>query len=152
MRQPLAVLDDGERILRVNPAFSLDLGVARRDVEGRLFHEIDGGRWNIAGLRQTLRDIVHNNHTMEDYRVTVDLPARGRRVMALSARKIPGDVARAQLLLLAFDDVTDQTNITAGLLANNARKDEFLAMLGHELRHPLTPITHAIYLLRRGHP
>jgi len=25
-------------------------------------------------------------------------------------------------------------------------------MLGHELRHPLTPITHAIYLLRRGNP
>ena len=24
-------------------------------------------------------------------------------------------------------------------------------MLGHELRHPLTPITHAIYLLRKGH-
>ena len=24
-------------------------------------------------------------------------------------------------------------------------------MLGHELRHPLTPIAHAIYLLRRGH-
>jgi len=73
-------------------------------------------------------------------------------VMALSARKIPGDAARAQLLLLAFDDVTVQTNLTAGLVANNARKDEFLAMLGHELRHPLTPITHAIYLLRQGDP
>ena len=23
-------------------------------------------------------------------------------------------------------------------------------MLGHELRHPLTPITHSIYLLRQG--
>jgi len=152
VRQPLAVLDDGQRILRVNPAFSLDLGVARGDAEGRLFQEIDGGRWNIAELRQTLHDIVHNNHTIEDYRVTVDLPARGRRVMALSARKIPGDAERAQLLLLAFDDVTVHTNVTAGLVANNERKDEFLAMLGHELRHPLTPISHAIYLLRRGNP
>jgi two-component system CheB/CheR fusion protein len=152
VRQPLAVLDEEQRILRVNPAFALDLGVARGDAEGRLFHEIDGGRWNIAELRQTLRDIVQNNHTIEDYRVTVDLPSRGRRVIALSARKIPGDAERVQLLLLAFDDVTVQANVTAGLLANNARKDEFLAMLGHELRHPLTPITHAIYLLRRGNP
>ncbi len=152
VRQPLAVLDDGQKIMRVNPAFSLDLGVSRGDAEGRLFHEIDGGRWNIAELRQRLHDIVHNNHTMEDYRVTVDLPGRGRRVMALSARKIPGDAERAQLLLVAFDDMTVQTNVTAGLVANNERKDEFLAMLGHELRHPLTPITHAIYLLRRGHP
>jgi signal transduction histidine kinase len=29
------------------------------------------------------------------------------------------------------------------------RKDEFLAMLAHELRNPLTPITHAIHLLQR---
>ena len=152
VRQPLAVLDEWQRILRVNPAFSLDLEVARGDAEGQSFHEMDGGRWNIAGLRQTLRDIVNDDHTLEDYRVTVDLPTRGHRVMALSARKIPGDAARAQLLLLAFDDVTVQTNLTAGLVANNARKDEFLAMLGHELRHPLTPITHAIYLLRQGNP
>jgi CheY-like chemotaxis protein/two-component sensor histidine kinase len=31
---------------------------------------------------------------------------------------------------------------------NNQRKDEFLAMLAHELRHPLTPISHAIHMLR----
>ena len=42
--------------------------------------------------------------------------------------------------------------MTAGLLANSERKDQFIAMLGHELRHPLTPITHAIYLLRQGNP
>jgi signal transduction histidine kinase len=41
--------------------------------------------------------------------------------------------------------------ITAGLVANGERKDQFIAMLGHELRHPLTPITHAVYLLRKGH-
>ena len=51
-------------------------------------------------------------------------------------------------MLLAIDDVTDRARIEADLLANNQRKDEFLAMLAHELRHPLTPITHAIHLLR----
>ena len=42
--------------------------------------------------------------------------------------------------------------MTAGLVASGERKDQFIAMLGHELRHPLTPITHAIYLLRKGNP
>jgi len=45
--------------------------------------------------------------------------------------------------------VTVRANVAAGLLANSERKDEFLATLGHELRHPLTPITHAAYLLRQ---
>jgi len=42
--------------------------------------------------------------------------------------------------------------MTAGLVASGEQKDQFIAMLGHELRHPLAPITHAIYLLRKGNP
>ena len=72
--------------------------------------------------------------------------------MSLSARQIPGDGDRGEQLLLALEDVTARANIMAGLLANDERKDQFIAMLGHELRHPLTPITHAIYLLRQGNP
>lgn len=32
------------------------------------------------------------------------------------------------------------------------RKDEFLAMLGHELRNPLAPVLHALDVLRRARP
>ena len=71
--------------------------------------------------------------------------------MSLSARRIPGEADRAEQLLLAIEDVTARADMTAGLVASGERKDQFIAMLGHELRHPLTPITHAIYLLRKGH-
>ncbi len=152
VRQPLAVLDSGQRILRVNPAFSFDLEVSREEAEGRLLHEIDNGRWNIPELRQRLHHVVSGARTMEDYEVSVELARQGRRVMSLNARKLPGDAERGDLLLVAFNDVTVRAGITAGLVATNERKDEFLAMLGHELRHPLTPIMHAIYLLRLGNP
>jgi PAS domain S-box-containing protein len=36
----------------------------------------------------------------------------------------------------------------AALAENDRRKDEFLAMLGHELRNPLAPIRSAVHLLR----
>jgi two-component system CheB/CheR fusion protein len=42
--------------------------------------------------------------------------------------------------------------INAELDKRRLASDEFLATLGHELRHPLTPIAHAIYMLRRGNP
>ena len=71
--------------------------------------------------------------------------------MSLSARRIPGDTDRAEQLLLMIQDVTARADMTAGLIASGEQKDQFIAMLGHELRHPLTPITHAIYLLRQGH-
>jgi two-component system CheB/CheR fusion protein len=152
VRQPLAVMDSAQRILRVNAAFSLDLGVPREKAEGQLLHDIDDGRWNIPELRQRLRDVVSGGQTMEDYEVTLELTGQGRRVLSLNARKLPGDPERAELLLLAINDVTVRAGITAGLVATNERKDGFLALLGHELRHPLTPITHAVYLLRRTNP
>src|SRR4029450_12350338 len=40
---------------------------------------------------------------------------------------------------------------SARRIPENERRDQLIAMLGHELRHPLTPITHAIYLLRKNH-
>ncbi len=152
VRQPLAILDGDLRIVRVNPAFAVDLEVSREEAEGQLLHDIDKGRWDIPELRQRLHDVASDGQTLEDYDVTVELGRQGRRVLSLNARKLPGDSERAELLLVAFNDVTVRESITAGLVTTNERKDEFLAMLGHELRHPLTPIVHAIYLLRLANP
>ena len=149
VREPLAVLDGAQRILRVNSAFSVSLEVPREDAEGRLLHDIDDGRWNIPELQQRLAAILTGGQPLEDWEVTVDLTRHGRRTISLSARRIPGDADRTELLLVAFEDTTARTNLTAGLLADGERKDQFIAMLGHELRHPLTPIAHAIYLLKR---
>lgn len=45
-------------------------------------------------------------------------------------------------------DVTPMENAQNALLAANRRKDEFLAMLAHELRNPLAPIATAAELLK----
>ena len=54
VREPLAVLDGAQRILRVNPAFSRESGSSARGGEGRFLHEMDDGRWNIPELRERL--------------------------------------------------------------------------------------------------
>jgi signal transduction histidine kinase/ActR/RegA family two-component response regulator len=56
-------------------------------------------------------------------------------------------------LLLLLQDITERTRLLSELRDANRRKDEFLAMLGHELRNPLAPIRTAVELLRlRGAP
>ena len=151
VREPLAVLDGALRILRVNSAFAAHFKVPRHEVEGRFLHEVGDARWNIPALHQRLRALLANDQPLEDWEVTRDLPPPLRQVTSLSARRIPGDADRAEQLLLAIQDVTARADMMAGLVASGERKDQFIAMLGHELRHPLTPITHAIYLLRKGH-
>src|SRR6185369_6175731 len=61
------------------------------------------------------------------------------------------------VLLQLFTAIVVVTGLLLGAVAAQnrqaqERKDEFLAMLGHELRNPLAPIVHAVELLDRRDP
>ncbi|HEV2672575.1 MAG TPA: ATP-binding protein [Gemmatimonadales bacterium] len=49
-------------------------------------------------------------------------------------------------------DITSQKRIECELKEANQRKNEFLALLAHELRNPLGPIRHAVKILRARTP
>lgn len=49
----------------------------------------------------------------------------------------------------AVRDITEQKELEIELKETGRRKDEFLAMLGHELRNPLAPIRNAVSILRK---
>lgn len=77
--------------------------------------------------------------------------------MCSSARRsIDGDViGRPDLILVSIEDVTDLRHAEMmaksradDLAQDDRRKDEFLAMLGHELRNPLAALTNGLELLR----
>src|SRR5262249_25270979 len=48
-------------------------------------------------------------------------------------------------------DITERKRVEAELREADQRKDEFLAVLAHELRNPLAPMTHALEALRLRH-
>ena len=48
----------------------------------------------------------------------------------------------------AFFDITTLKQAEAGLRTADQRKDEFIAMLAHELRNPLAPITNIVQMMR----
>lgn len=50
--------------------------------------------------------------------------------------------------IASFVDVTDHKRIEQELLHADRKKNEFIAMLAHELRNPLTPIRNALEILR----
>ncbi len=49
-------------------------------------------------------------------------------------------------------DIDDQKRAEEALKDNDRRKDEFLAMLAHELRNPLAAVRSAVHLFRSGAP
>jgi PAS domain S-box-containing protein len=48
------------------------------------------------------------------------------------------------------NDVTELKQLQDALRQSDRRKDEFLAMLAHELRNPLAPILNALHIMRMG--
>ncbi len=59
------------------------------------------------------------------------------------------DAGRPVRMLGATIDVTERRAIEEALRQADRRKDEFLAMLAHELRNPLAPIRNAVQVLRQ---
>ncbi|MFO0928770.1 MAG: PAS domain S-box protein [Gemmataceae bacterium] len=58
------------------------------------------------------------------------------------------DLGQPRGAIAAFVDITKLKEAEEGLKEADRRKDEFLAMLAHELRNPLAPIRNAVQLLR----
>jgi two-component system CheB/CheR fusion protein len=148
VREPLLVLDDKLHIVRANRAYYADFDTRPDETEGQLLYHVGGGQWNVPALREGLLDVLARNETLEDFEVNQVLSKIGCRSMSLNARKMQGDTARPALILLAIADVTARNDRSAELAQEVKRKDEFLAMLAHELRNPLAPIATAVQILR----
>lgn len=60
------------------------------------------------------------------------------------------EAGRREAVLSIKRDVTELREAVEGMREADRRKDEFLAMLAHELRNPLAPIRNAVEIIRRA--
>ena len=84
-------------------------------------------------------------------------PAGPERVVYLRSSPMLGDHGRLLGHVGSVEDVTDRRHMEDELRARaerlaeaDRRKDEWVAMLAHELRGPLTPVRNAVQILRLG--
>jgi signal transduction histidine kinase len=80
-----------------------------------------------------------------------ELPVGNERGRLVAGRTRALDPETDRVLIRSAANIVGTTLESANVLEVARRKDEFLAMLGHELRNPLAPILTAVELLSR-HP
>lgn len=120
---------------------------------GTTFDEMQGWGWqkihhpdHVAAVTEKFRDCIQHGKIWED---TFQIKGADGQYRCFLSRAVPirdeaGNITR---WMGTNTDITDEREATELLRQVDQRKDEFLAMLAHELRNPLAPITTAAQLL-----
>jgi two-component system CheB/CheR fusion protein len=144
--------------------------VGPSETEGRFIYDLGDGQWDIPALKSLLEEIIPENSAFDDFEVEHDFQTIGPKTMLLNARRFPPE-GKGELILLAVQDITERRRLEKereGLLvaAQEARdraeedaakladadrhKNQFLAMLAHELRNPLAAVRNAVEISTRS--
>jgi two-component system CheB/CheR fusion protein len=146
-----ATLSEDRSIREINHAGVRLLGLERGFIVGKKFDLFVPARelWSWENLiRAAFRGERSESADIELRRVQVRFFAR---VSAVTLEQT------GRIVLLAFEDISQHrqreqqlVNAERALRESDRRKNEFLAVLSHELRNPLAPIRSSLFLLTRA--
>ncbi|HVS38683.1 MAG TPA: ATP-binding protein [Gemmataceae bacterium] len=134
----ITVYEPDTKVLRLNPAFERIVGWSTREAAGVSLMEQcypdPECRERVAEFMRSCRD------GWMDIRMTT---RDGREIETSWANVRLSDATHIGIGI----DISDRKRMEQTLREADRRKDEFLAMLGHELRNPLAPIRNAVQVL-----
>jgi PAS domain S-box-containing protein len=133
------------RHLEVNEAAVRHSGYSRDEMLGHSKPEL--GFWVTTEERDRLLRLLHTEGRVRDLEVTFRTRAGEDRQLLVNSEVITFEGEPAVLSVSL--DITERKLYEESLRAANQAKDEFLAMLGHELRNPLGTLTNAVAVLER---
>ncbi|ODS37934.1 MAG: hypothetical protein A7316_08850 [Candidatus Altiarchaeales archaeon WOR_SM1_86-2] len=108
VQEPLVVLDSYLRVIRANRSFYKIFKVSPKEIQNKHIYELGNRQWDIPKLRELLEEIIPENAHFENFEVEHEFPTIGRRVMLLNARRLYKEAGRAEMTLLAIEDVTER--------------------------------------------
>ena len=140
------VFDLDYRFIYANDVLLTMWGRTAEEALGKTCLELGYEPWH---AEMHAREIDQVRETMQPIRGEVPFDgAFGRRMYEYIFVPVVGSDGKVQAVAGTTRDVTERKQAEVALRDENLRKDEFLAMLAHELRNPLAPIAAASTLLR----
>jgi PAS domain S-box-containing protein len=136
-----------DRIYRfANRTYEKWFDVPAEDVTGRHVREVLGEEaWKYIGPR--LDRAFRGEHVFFEQELPFDSGMREIAAHYIPDVDVDGHVRGCFALV---EDISARKRAERALREMDRRKDDFLAMLAHELRNPLTPIRNVAHILGRG--
>ncbi|MGZ5029431.1 MAG: PAS domain S-box protein [Methylobacter sp.] len=141
------VRDREGRFLLGNEALAQSYGTSPESLIGLAEENFNSNTDEVAYFYRNDLDVINtgNSKVIPEVKVT----HTDGSVHWYNTVKIPLiDDDKCNKVLVVATDITDRKRAEEALRMEDRRKDEFLAMLAHELRNPLAPIRNAVQLLK----
>jgi PAS domain S-box-containing protein len=155
MRESLLVLDDNLKVVSANDSFYRTFEATSKETEGKCIYDLGDCQWDIPKLHELLEKIIPTQSFFANFEVEHDFPKIGHRTMLLNARQMLQRVKGANLILVAFEDVTERKKAEEEL--KNSHKlgliNEKLRVVGsltrHDVGNKMMTAKSNLYLLRK---
>ena len=129
-----------------NANYARWFGIAQDRIAGMSIGQLVGAE-GMAAIKPYIERVLRGEPV--DYERLAELPGLGRRwISSVYAPTYDAD-GRLDGWVSIATDIHDRRIAEDALRETDRRKDEFLAMLAHELRNPLAPIRNAVAILAR---
>jgi PAS domain S-box-containing protein len=137
------------RVVYANESLIRMWGKGREGAIGKTFLEIGYEPWH-AEMHD--REIDQVRATKEPIRGEVPFTGtNGRRIYDYIFVPVIGADGEVEAVAGTTRDVTARKESELALAESDRKKDEFIALLAHELRNPLAPIRNGLQVLRLAH-
>ncbi len=124
-------------------------GFTREEVIGRPFWAC--GWWNrSADLMERVRAACMKAAAGQLFRTETNyfVSSGAERIVDLVLAPVTDETGRVLFVAATGSDITDRRQLEDSLRAADRKKDDFIALLAHELRNPLAPIRNGLQVLR----
>jgi PAS domain S-box-containing protein len=139
------VIDAQGRFGHVNRRFEQVFGTTLEEVRGKTAFDLFP-REVAEAFEVNNRQVLTENRSIECEETV--LAAGGTRHYASIKAPIRNAAGAPQGIVAVATDITERKRLEEALKDADRRKDEFLAVLAHELRNPLAPIRNVLQILR----
>jgi two-component system CheB/CheR fusion protein len=150
MAEAVSFMDANGIIHFTNPAHDAMFGYARGEMIGKhvsVFNDA-APEDNARIVDGVLRALAEHPRMQREFRCRRKDGSVFYSRAHLSTLQHPGELR----WVVVQEDITERRRIEQALREEDARKNEFLAALSHELRNPLAPIRNSLALLDRAAP
>jgi len=148
IREPLVVLDPDLKVKSINKSYMNVFKGDVKETEERYFYEIGNGRWDNPDLLLMLRNVIQLDKEFNYFMLKQDVEGLGMRTLFLNARKITHAATHAKSILLAIEDVTDQSRAEEML---NENRNMLQSIIDNTIAVIFLKDTHGKYLLVNRH-